>query len=169
MSDNLDNLETPLIPPTSTHTPTSLHDFIRHHFPDSENDKKLFELINEKNGRPHCFRGGHPVFGAIIYSLLMAGVLPGTLYNSVKNHGAEGIPLGFLNGVATITTGAFYLPTVTTTVVGIIPVGVANILTFGRFDLTSRYRYGIFKMMYSYEDLLKNLYTGSLMEKVKEE
>ena len=50
-----------------------------------------------------------------------------------------------------------------------IPVGVANILTFGRFDLTSRYRYSIFKMMYSYEELLKNLYTGSLMEKAKEE
>lgn len=162
-----DNLETPLITPTPTTHP--LHDFIRRHFPETEYDEKLFKLIKEKNGRPSCFQGGHPAIGAIIYALLMAGVLPGSVYHSVKEHGAVGIPQGLLNGVATITTGAFYLPTVTTSVVCVIPVGVANILTFGRFDLTSRYRYGIFKMMYSYEELLKNLYTGSLMEKVKEE
>lgn len=157
----------PLLEELSTSEKESILDFIREWIKNpTEYDLKLDELIKENEGRPHCFQGGHPAVGIIIYAIIMAGVIPSSIHHSVQFNGLlKGIPQGLFNGVATTATASLYIPTVTTMVVSMIPIGMVNILTLGKFDIVGRFRYMGFKTMYSYEKLLKNLFYGNLSKK----
>jgi hypothetical protein len=125
-----------------------------HIFPQDPDNPIIMELIQKHNGeRPHGLVGGHPAIGLILWSLVVAGSIPASLYYAYQKDGIKSIPKGFLNGIVSTTCWTIYLPTIVTYVFGQIPVCIVDLATFQKMNLISRMRESMYSTLYRLNDI----------------
>ncbi len=124
-------------------------------FPQDLENPYIIDLINKHKGeRPYGLRGGRIEVGLIIWSFVVAGTIPASVYYSYVKNGIKGIPKGVLNGIIATTCWSIYVPSVVTMVFGQIPIGIVDFMTFKKMKLMSRTRESMYSSLYGLDDMI---------------